>query len=574
MPVVKLLFILIFLFTIPGDPPKDRTIFISPVRIPLSLSANFAELRADHFHSGIDIRTQGVIGKEIVAPADGYVYRIGVSPGGFGKALYLRHESGFSTVFAHLDRFVPEIEKYVNDNQYQKKSFTVSLFPQKDKFVFRQGEVIAYSGNTGGSSGPHLHYEIRRADSEVPVNPLLFEFGTGDDIEPVFEKLAIYPLNRNTLINGVNAVKKADIAGGHGNYYIPAENEIIISGAAGFGIKAYDLLNDSYRKCGIYSMALKIDGIVVFRNVMDEFAFSESRYINSHIDYETYIRERVRYERTFLLPNNRFSTYRDVVNRGIFNFIDGNIHHVSVEISDVHNNISTLTFNVKSGSGVQAPDNDQADPAGLVMMPYNRANRFRAGNIAISIPEGALYDTLLFSYKKEPPGTGMLSELHYVHNKFTPLHKSYSLSIKPVTLPVGKESKMLIINLRDDNSRVPVKGNYADGFINALTSSFGMFYVGIDTIPPDISANGFSKSADFSSRTEMRIRITDNLSGIKSYEPLIDGNWALFEYDQKNSVLIYKFDPERITKGTRHTLALKVTDNRDNVNTFNGSFTW
>ncbi len=573
MPVVKFFLILIFLFTVSDDPPEDRTIFISPVRIPLSLSANFAELRADHFHSGIDIRTQGVIGKEIVAPADGYVYRIGVSPGGFGKALYLRHESGYSTVFGHLDRFVPEIEKYVNDYQYQRKSFTVSMFPQTDKFVFRQGEVIAYSGNTGGSSGPHLHYEIRRADSEVPVNPLLFEFGTGDDIEPVFEKLAIYPVNRNTLINGLNAVKKTDVAGGHGNYYIPAENEISISGAAGFGIKAYDLLNDSYSKCGIYSIILKIDGNVIFRNVMDEFSFSESRYINSHIDYETYIRERVHYERTFLLPNNRFSTYRDVVNRGIFNFVDGKIHHVSVEIGDVHNNISTLTFKVKSGSGIPAGKNDQSDP-GLIMMPYNRANRFRAGNIAISIPAGALYDTLMFSYKKEPPGNGMLSELHYVHNRYTPLHRSYSLSIKPVTVPSGKESKMLIINLRDDNSRIPVHGKLAEGFINTETSSFGAFYVGIDTIPPVITANGFGKSADFSSRQEMRIRITDNLSGIKSYEPLIDGKWALFEYDQKNSVLIHRFDPKRITKGTSHTLVLKVTDNRDNVSNFSSNFTW
>lgn len=572
MPVINFL-ILISLFIISRDPPDDRTIFISPVRIPLSLSANFAELRPDHFHSGIDIRTQGVIGKEIVATADGYVYRIGVSPGGFGKVLYLRHSSGYSTVYAHLDRFVPEIEKYVNDYQYQRKSFTVSIFPQKDKFIFRQGEVIAYSGNTGGSSGPHLHYEIRRADSEVPVNPLLFEFGTGDNIEPIFEKLAIYPLNRNTLINGLNAVKKIDVAGGHGNYYIPAEQEINISGAAGFGIKAYDLLNDSYSKCGIYSMVLKIDDKLIFRNVMNEFSFSESRYINSHIDYETYIRDRVHYEKTFLLPNNRLSTYRDIVNRGIFNFVDGEIHHVSIEISDVHNNISTLTFKVRSGTGIKARDNDQYD-SGLIMMPYNRANRFRASNIVISIPPGALYDTLMFSYKKEPPAKGMLSELHYVHNKYTPLHKSYSLSIKPVTIPSGKESKMLIINLRDNKSKIPVHGKFSEGFINTETSSFGVFYIGIDTIPPVITAYGFSKDADFTSRKEMRIRITDNLSGIKSYEPLIDGKWVLFEYDQKNSVLIHKFDPERITKGTSHTLELKVTDNRDNVSNFSSIFTW
>lgn len=573
MSIINLLVIIFLYFNSLTDTPKDKTKFISPVKIPLALSANFAELRADHFHSGIDIKTQGVIGKEIVAPADGYVYRISITPGGFGNALYLRHSSGYSTVFGHLDRFIPEIEKYVTDYQYEKKSFSVSIFPASDKFVFKQGDIIAYSGNTGGSSGPHLHYEIRKSDSEKPVNPLLFEFGTGDNIEPVFEKLAIYPLGKNTLINGRNAIKKIDLSGGHGNFYIPAENEIRISGMAGFGIKTYDLLNDSYNKCAVYSVEVKIDSNTIFRNVMDEFSFAESRYINSHIDYETYIRDRVYFERTYLLPNNRLSTYENVVKRGIYNFNDNKVHHVLIEIRDVHNNLSILSFPVKSEAPVKAVVPDNVEP-NSILMPYNRANRFRAGNIAVSIPAGALYDTLRFLYKKEPPGPGMYSELHHVHNKFTPLQRSYSLSIKPVTVPAGKESRLLIVMLRDDGSRVPLSGKMAEGFINAETSSFGRFYVGIDTVPPVITANGLVPGADISSRKEIRIRITDNLSGIKSYEPTIDGKWALFEYDLKNSLLTYTFDPGRITKGTNHTLSMKVTDNRNNVSTYTCNFKW
>ncbi|NLN30449.1 MAG: M23 family metallopeptidase [Bacteroidales bacterium] len=572
MPVFKILVFLLLLSGLSDNPPKDKKSFISPVRIPLSLSANFAELRADHFHSGIDIRTQGVIGKEVVAAADGYIYRISVAPGGFGKALYLRHPTGYSTVYGHLDRFVAEVEEYVTDYQYGKKSFTVSIFPPKDKFSFRQGEIIAWSGNTGSSTGPHLHYEIRKSDSEMPVNPLLFEFGAGDNIEPILERLAIYPLGRNTRINGVNTVKKINLAGGHGNYYIPSENAITISGPAGFGFKSYDLLNNSYNKCGIYSTELKIDNKTIFRNIMNEFSFSESRYINSHIDYESYIKENVRFERTFLLPNNRLSTYRDVVNRGIYNFTEDRIYHVSLEIRDVHGNLSVLKFNVK-GSPPDARDNTETGE-GLVMMPYSRSNRFRAGNIAVSIPENALYDTLMFRYRKEPPGTGMLSELHYVHDRTTPLHKPYSLSIKPLSIPAGKESKLLIINLRDKNTRIPLSGRLSDGFVHGQASVFGMFYIGIDTVPPNVSAVGFGNGADLSGRREMRIRITDNLSGIKTYEPFIDGNWALFEYDQKNRVLIYKFDPGRIKKGSNHTLLLKVTDNRDNVTTFTTDFRW
>lgn len=573
MPVFKFLFILLLFINFPDDTIKDKNIFISPVRIPLALSANFAELRADHFHSGIDIKTQGVIGKEIVTIADGYVYRISVSPGGFGKALYIRHPSGYSSVYGHLDRFIPEIDEYVKNYQYQRKSFTVSMFPPKDKFVFRQGELIAYSGNTGGSSGPHLHFEIRRSDSEKPVNPLLFHFGTGDDIEPVFEKLAVYPINKNTLINGTNEVQKINIAGGHGNYYIPAGNEITISGETGFGIKAYDLLNDSYNRCGIYSIELKIDGKTLYKNVMDEFSFGETRYINSHIDYETYIREKIHYERTFLLPNNRLSTYTNIVNRGIYNFRDDSLHHIAIEIRDVHDNVSNLTFKVRSepSTGIVHKGTPES---GQVMMPFNRSNRFRAANIAISIPEGTLYDTLMFIYKKEAPGPGMLSELHHVHNRYTPVHRSYALSIKPVSIPPGKESKMLIVHLGDNNSKIPLSGKFADGFINSMTTTFGMFYVDIDTIPPAIEANGIRPGANLSSRKEIRIRIYDNLSGIKSYEPYIDGQWALFEYDQKNNVLIYKFDSKRITKGSSHNLTLKVTDNRDNINTWNCNFNW
>jgi len=573
MSIIKILVIIFLYFNSLTDTPKDKSKFISPVKIPLALSANFAELRADHFHSGIDIKTQGVIGKEIVAPADGYVYRISITPGGFGNALYLRHSTGYSTVFGHLDRFIPEIEKYVTDYQYEKKSFSVSIFPASDKFVFKQGDIIAYSGNTGGSSGPHLHYEIRKSDTEKPVNPLLFDFGTGDNIEPVFEKLAIYPVGKNTLINGSNAIKKIDLSGGHGNYYIPAENEIKISGAAGFGIKTYDLLNDSYNKCAVYSVEVKIDSITIYRNVMDEFSFAESRYINSHIDYETYIRDRVYFERTYLLPNNRLSTYENIVNRGIYNFSGNKIHHVLIEIRDVHNNLSTLSFPVKSEGPVKAVQTAN-EPTDQIVMPYNRANRFRAGNIAVSIPAGALYDTLMFSYKKEPPAPGMYSELHHVHNNFTPLQRSFSLSIKPVTVPSGKESKLLIVMLRDDGSRIPLSGKMAEGFINAETSSFGTYYVGIDTVSPVITANGLFPGADLSSRKEIRIRITDNLSGIKSYEPSIDGKWALFEYDLKNSLLTYTFDPARITKGINHNLSLKVTDNRDNVSTFTCNFRW
>ncbi|MBK7627825.1 MAG: M23 family metallopeptidase [Bacteroidales bacterium] len=573
MVMLRLLFISILFFSTLSDFSKDNTTFISPVKIPLLLSANFGELRIDHYHSGLDIKTQGTIGKEVVSAADGFIYRISVSPGGFGKALYVRHASGYSTVYGHLDRFTPAIDEFVKSQQYEKKSFLVTLFPARDKFPVKQGEVIAYSGNSGSSAGPHLHYEIRKSESEIPVNPLMFDFGTGDDIVPIIDKLSIYPINRYSFINGKQSIKKIEVSGGHGNYYIPKENEIVISGLAGFGIKAYDLLNDSYNKCAVYSIELTIDSIPVFKYIMDEFSFNESRYINSHIDYETYMRENTYFERTFILPNDKLGNYKDAVNRGIFNFNDDNVHKVQITVADAHYNKSVLSFNVRSQTAKPANVLKTGDQ-NFKIMPYNRTNRFSDEDIAVTIPSGALYDTLRFAYKKNTGNSQMLSDVHEVHNKFTPVHKPIVISIKPKTVPAGKESKMMVVQLSDDLKKSALNSSWKEGFLTAEASSFGNFFIGIDTVPPVISSNGLVSGADLSDKKEVRIKISDDFSGIRTYEPTIDGNWVLFEYDQKNNVIIHRFDEKRIKKNSKHSLSLKVTDNKDNSSFYSCDFTW
>jgi len=566
------IFSVLFYNTI-NDIQKNKSIFISPVKIPQLLSANFGELRIDHFHSGLDIKTQGVTGKEVVASANGYICRISVSPGGFGNALYIRHPSGYSTVYGHLDRFAPKIEDYVKKQQYAKKNFQITLFPEKEEFPVKQGELIAYSGNSGSSGGPHLHFEIRKSDNEKPINPLLFEFGMADNIPPVIEKLVIYPINRHTSINNKNAIKKINVTGGHGIYSVTRENRISINGLAGFGIKAYDMMNDSPNKVAVYSIELSIDSTSIFKYKMDGFSFDESRYVNSHIDYETYMKENIYIERTFVLPGDKLSVYKNVINRGLFNFNDNKTHRAQIIVTDASNNKSVLTFQIKAQSEKPQMDQDHIEH-NIEVMPYNKANKFSTENISINLPAGTLYDTLNFSYKKESGTSEMFSDLHYVHNNLTPVHKAYSLSIKPKTIPVGKESKLLIIQLADDQKKNAVNSFWSDGYLTADVLSFGRFYIGIDTIAPVISAIGLVQDANLTGKKEIRIRITDELSGIKSYIPSIDGNWALFEYDQKNDMLIYKFDETRITKGTKHNLSLKVTDNKDNSSAFNCSFTW
>lgn len=556
-----------------NDIPKDKTIFIAPLKIPQLLSANFGELRIDHFHSGLDIKTQGVTGKEVVASADGFIYRISVTPGGFGNALYIRHSSGYSTVYGHLERFAPEIEKFVKAQQYEKESFPITLFPAREQFLVKQGDLIAYSGNSGGSGGPHLHFEIRKSDTEKPINPLLFDLGMVDNIRPVIEKLVVYPINSHTLINKQNTAKRINVSGSRGIYYIPKENEISISGLAGFGIKAHDMLNDSPNKCAVYSIELFIDSTSIFKYTMDGFNFDESRYVNSHIDYETYMKENTYIERTFVLPDDKLSVYKNVINRGLFNFSDEKSHRAEIIVIDASNNKSVLTFQIKARSEKQQPVAAIKDK-NTILMPYNITNKFSSENISISIPAGALYDTLNFRYKKETGTRDMLSDLHYIQDKFTPVHKAYALSIKPIIIPTGKESKMLIVQLGDDQKKSSLNSVWSDGYLSTEVLSFGRFFIGIDTVAPLISANGLVAGVNLTGKKEIRIKITDELSGIKSYEASIDGNWSLFEYDQKNDLLIYKFDEKRINKGSKHNLSLRVTDNKYNSSIYKCNFTW
>ena len=554
------------------DKPTDKTLFISPLKIPVIFSSNFGELRVDHFHSGLDLRTQGAEGKEVVASADGYIYRISVSPGGFGNALYIRHASGYSTVYGHLNRFVPAIEEYVTNLQYEQKSFLVTLYPPKDKFMVKQGDLIAYSGNSGSSGGPHLHYEIRKSHNEVPVNPLLFNFNIDDNIKPVIERLAIYPLSPNTLINNQNKEKFIQVTGGHGNYIIPLENDLRISGQVGFGIKTYDFLNEGWNRCNVYSIELKIDSVTCFKYTMNEVAFDEVRYVNSHVDYKSWIKDKITYERTYVLPNDKLEVYSDLINRGIYNFNDGKSHLVKIIVSDINKNTSILLFNVKPARETDIVKPSIKDDSAIIM-PYNKTNKFTNDDIIINIPAGALYDTINFEYQKSSSVNYLLSDIHHIHNKYTPVQNQYTVSIKPTKIPAGKESKLLIVQIDDEMNQSFAGGKFENGFVVSGLSSFGNFAVGIDTVAPEIKIN-FASGTDFSQKSELKVTIKDNLSGIKSYTGSIDGKWALFAYDAKNNLLTYKFDNKRLTKGIMHKLILKITDSKDNINVKETEFKW
>lgn len=552
---------------------KDKNLFVSPLKIPLSLSASFGELRADHYHSGIDIKTQGVTGKEVLASDEGFVYLLLVSPGGFGRAIFIRHPSGYSTVYAHLDHYIPEIEAYVKAKQYENKSFGVTIYPPEDKFVVKKGETIAYSGNSGASSGPHLHYEIRKTDGEKPVNPLLFNFGIEDNLKPIIERLAVYPGSNTTRINDRKGKIFLNLSGSDGNYTLADEKVVRISGTAGFGITSYDYMNNTPNKFGINSIELQIDSIPWFLYEINEFSFYETRYINAHLDYEALIKNNFEVERAFVLPNDKLSSYKNFMNNGLYDFNDNKTHSVRITVKDGSNNKSVLSFKIRAVDPVIATVTERPDSS-IRVMPYSTNNSFESNGIRLNIPAGALYDTLYFRFSRSSGNGSLLSDIFQIHNRYTPLQKAYSLSVKPGKIPSGKASKLILVQV-DENRRLSYAGGtFSDGYVNADLLSFGNYAISIDTVPPVIFSGTVSKGVDLSERKEMRFRITDNFSGIKAYTGTIDGNWALFEYDPRYDLLVYKFDPERIVKDTKHNLTLRVTDNCNNQSVFSCDFTW
>lgn len=553
-----------------GSQVSDRTLFVSPLSEPPSLSASFAELRNDHFHSGIDYRTGGVTGKDVVAVDDGYVYRIAVSPGGFGKALYVRHSSGYSSVYAHLRSFRPDIEEYVEKRQYEMKSFAVSLFPQRNQFRVERGEVIAWSGNTGGSSGPHLHFELRDSATEEPVNPLGFDLGVSDSKRPVIDKVILYPLSRSASVNGRYASLTLRTVPADGSYGISSSDLPVIAGETGLGIKCWDSFDNSSNRCGIYSIELMADGLMIYSFTADRFSYSESRYVNSHIDYAAKVSANEYIHRLFIQPGNRLSMYDGHVNRGVLNFADDREHDIRIIVTDASGNRSWVAFRVRS---LPKPLIPPALAECSKILPYGRASDFTADGIRIHFPAGAFYDTLFLIYNVRNGSGDLLSPVHSVHNETVAVHDRYRLSVRPDTLIPGMEDKLCLAVIDSHGKPSYSGGRFSYGYVTGDVNRLGDFAVAIDSIPPVIKPS-FGRGADLTGKRLFTITVTDEFSGIESYETLVDGQWFLGEYDAKNNLLIYRPTDTHLEQNTNHSLELTVKDNCGNRTVLKSEFRW
>jgi len=546
----------------------DRNTLSSPVDIPIFLAGNFGEPRANHFHSGIDIKTNGAVGVPVKSIADGYVSRIKVEPGGYGNALYIRHPDGYTTLYGHLLSYNQEITRYVTSEQYRRESFAVDLFPAPSLLVIKKGQIVALSGNSGSSEGPHLHFEIRETQSENPVNPLVRSVSVKDNIPPVISMVHVYSLkDRRGWVKPVKVTLKQA-----GNIYQPVNGDPIpLDEISGIGIETFDLLNGSDNHCGVYTIKGYINGTLFFESCLDEFSFAETRYMNSFMDYKSYVSNRKAILKLFIDPNNQASIYRFAKNRGRIEPTDNNSVKIKICIQDAAGNESIAECNARLDPSKFILSADFS-PVYNAYFNCEEVNTFQAGGVEISMPRGALYDDIYFDYSVSDKNPGGYSLLHSIHHSDVPVHQFYRLAIEAINLPDNLRSKATIAQFLGNNKFNCLGGTWEGNQLTTRTRNFGSFCIMVDTIKPEIRPVNFTSAAELKSLKSFKFNISDNLSGIQSYRGEIDGKWILLNYDSKNSLLEYQFDSQRVNTGVQHKMVIRVTDQLANSKSYTISF--
>lgn len=549
--------LLLFICLQPADAQKiyssnnyPLTDFRQPLDIdPPALAGSFGELRTNHFHSGIDFKTNQRIGYPVYAVADGYISRLRVQNSGFGLALYIIHPNGFTSVYGHLSRFNPKIGQVVKNTQYKNKSYELDEFPNADLLPVRKGDIIAYSGNTGSSGGPHLHFELRDTKTESTINPQLLGLQIPDNIPPVISAMYVYRLNELPF-NEFTPKQYFQVVGSNGKYSLNKVKTINLSGEVGFGISATDKHNGMSGINGVYAIELELDGKLVFTSALERFSFENSRAINSHIDYPAFLNFKRSIQKSFVDPGNPLQIYSNLVTSGRITFNDGKLHQLNYILTDSKGNKSTLSFNVQAD--IKSIINSPTPKPGL-NFPFSKTNEFATDEVKIVLPKGTLYNDLNFIYKKLP------NSFHQIQNTLTPLHTGFELSIKADSLVTKYQNKAVIVN----SNRTSQGGYFENGYLKANPKTFGNFSIAIDTIAPTIIPLNIAEGKNMNSLSKISFKISDNLSGIKSFNGYIDGKWILMEFDAKTANLWHSFD-ERTASG-KHSFELLVSDMKDNV---------
>jgi len=547
-----------------GTYPKDY--FMPPIAGAIHLTGTCGELRPDHYHNGADM--DGRTGDPVFAAADGFIDQIKVQESGYGNVLYVKHPNGYTTVYAHLDRFSSEIQQYVKDYQYKQERFSVELKPPDGLFKVKKGQEIAKLGNTGGSSGPHLHFEIRSASGK-PINPLLFGLPVADNIAPDIRDMKVYFLNENREVLGSKAFPL--LKDKRGNITLEDDTVSIGGWRIGFGVKTYDRSTGHRNDNGVYSVGLWADEVLAFEWTAEKFDFDETRYLNAHIDYSAKMRFGAWFHRCFVLPGDLSSNYTQTPTMGSIQIFKEKPVKIRLKISDATGNSNTLIFWVKRNENAMETF---TSPPYQFVVPHDADSRFDLDGFSMVMSKGTVYEKLAFEYATTPDeSSDVYSSVHHLHDNRTPVHKYFDLLIRPTHLPEALRNKAVIANCNTGKS-VNCGGTWQGDMLKTRVRSFGDYCIMADTIAPSITPVVFAP--DMRKKSSMAFRISDNfaISGTADgmrYRGTVDGKWILFEYDKKRARLTYDFD-EHVGPG-QHVLKLSVVDDKGNERVFERPFT-
>lgn len=548
-------FFLIIVFLNARAQTYPQNYFRHPLDIPMQLVANFGEIRPNHWHMGLDIRTQHKVNLPVHAAADGYIAKVLVEPGGFGQAIYINHPNGYTTLYGHLNEFFPALAQYVKSQQYAKQSWAVSLVLPPSLFPVKKGDVIALSGSTGASEGPHVHFEIRDTKTDKCLNPLLFKFPLPDAVAPTIYRLAMYDRNKSTY----NQLPQFVGLKNNGNTYTLSSSNILRVGSdkISFAIGTYDRFTGTANHCGIYCAEMFVDEKPVSQFVLDNIGYDETRYINAQVDYPYRTRGGEALQHITPLPGAKNTAYHLFNADGILQLKDGLVHDVKIEVLDANKNTTTLKFQVQYDEGLSKA---YVSGNGQKFLP-NNVNVFEQNDFELFTTEASIYDTLDVAYNNTSVATtNAASALHSFLSAAIPVHDSITVRIKPLmNLSEDEKNKIVIKNISGSKTFVQ-KAQWQNGWLAAKFRQFGTYQAFIDNEPPTVNA----PPSNLTKASRLVFTPKDNFNTIKSFTAEVDGQWLCFSND-KGRTWIYNFD-EHFPRG-EHTLKLTIEDEAGNVTT-------